>query len=192
MAKLSPAEKRQYVDGWRTSGLTQQDYCAQFVNVSARTLRAWARASRRPDGSLARARAVVAEAVEELQAILASLEAAEAEAGVATPGCDSALGEAAAGPRNDAGGLGDGVPVASAAGGEGGPNQGAEPLVKGKKRLLSNTGFVRAHLEGMAENVQTKEAEAAGGCVVMPPEPPPDPEPVPGRLPLPPTWVFVG
>lgn len=84
--------------GWAKSGLTQTAYAEQ-AGIATRTLRLWlARyASDRPP--LAEARAVLVDAVERLQALLAAVDAQEAcqpERGAASPPADSACRPAVA------------------------------------------------------------------------------------------------
>lgn len=76
MKRFSTEEKLTVVRAWRVSGQSQAAFCAAHPGIAARTLRTWVRACRGPDDSLVRARAVVANAVNELSAVLKAIDIA--------------------------------------------------------------------------------------------------------------------
>lgn len=83
--------------GWERSGLPQDEYAEQF-GIAGRTLRLWLGryASRQPP--LVEARAVLVDAIERLQGLLAAIDAeaaCQAERGAASPGAGTACRPAA-------------------------------------------------------------------------------------------------
>ncbi len=91
MTTFSDEERAAIARRWGDSGLAQDEYAEQF-GIAGRTLRLWlARfASRQPP--LAGARAVLADTVERLQALLAAVDAelAQVERDAASPTCRQA------------------------------------------------------------------------------------------------------
>lgn len=97
MQTFSEAERAAIARGWTESGLAQDEYAAQF-GIAGRTLRLWlARcASRQPP--LVDARALLVDAIERLQALLAAVDvraACQAERGEASPSAEPACRPAA-------------------------------------------------------------------------------------------------
>ncbi len=72
--RLTLEDKLAFVESYRRSGSSQDEFCASYTNFSPRTLRSFIRETRRPPAPAGRARAVVAEAIAELQALLAAMD----------------------------------------------------------------------------------------------------------------------
>ncbi len=73
--RLSNDDRAAFILAYRQSGLSQEVFCrTHTTGVSPRTLRSWARLTRRPEEVVARAKAVVADAIAELTSILATME----------------------------------------------------------------------------------------------------------------------
>ena len=97
MPKLTAQDRADIVAAYRSSRLTQEEFCAQYTGISPRTLRSWARAARRPPEALARARSIINSAVEELQALLNVMDAQADDLAADIQGDVIDVGEAAAG-----------------------------------------------------------------------------------------------
>lgn len=69
-------QKLEYVRRYQASGQSQEEFCRDHPVAAPRTLRAWSRMLRRPEDQVQHARAVVAEALEELTSLLKVFEAA--------------------------------------------------------------------------------------------------------------------
>jgi hypothetical protein len=76
MSPLTFQQKQDFVVAWRASGMTQSEFAATHTTISARTLRAWVKETRRPDDGVAAAHAVITKAIVDLTAILGAIEAA--------------------------------------------------------------------------------------------------------------------
>jgi len=104
--KLSNDDRAAFILGYRQSGLSQEEYCrTHTTGISPRTLRSWARLTRRPEEVVARVKAVVAEAIAELTSILAAMEAAGTLAPTPNPDAiadehDPAAGTCRAAPQD--------------------------------------------------------------------------------------------
>ena len=75
-------EKLAFIEAWKSSGLTQDEYCAAQRDQggpSPRCLRTWMATLVKPQGVCAEARAIVARAVGDLQALLLALDAVQGE-----------------------------------------------------------------------------------------------------------------
>lgn len=75
--KVSDAERRLIAAGWSSTSCDQATYAAKH-GISARTLRSWVERYGVGDRPEAKARAIVLRAIDELQDLLAALDAEEA------------------------------------------------------------------------------------------------------------------
>jgi hypothetical protein len=78
MRSFTMQERVAFIQGWRSSGLTQEQYCVlhrEQGGPSPRCLREWMARLAKPEGISEEARAVVVRAVEDLQELLQAFDA---------------------------------------------------------------------------------------------------------------------
>lgn len=161
MAQLNVEQRMEVVAAWRSSGKTQEEFCRGHpAAMSARTLRHWERQfRRRPEESLRRCRAVLADAAREVSELLAAVDVALES----LPGepHTTATAPAAVGPCRAA--------EASAASGQSAPSavvedralpRGEEPTRKPVEHFVSRNGAGRLPFDWEADEPEPASVPA--------------------------------